>query len=84
MSAQSNDPNLDASDGLRLFRTPAAAALLGISASTLAKLRCLSSSGPKFRKIGTSVFYSEASLREFIERHPTRRSTSDAPRADGE
>ncbi|MCX5760903.1 MAG: helix-turn-helix domain-containing protein [Gemmatimonadetes bacterium] len=71
----------DVSDGLRLLRTPEAAALLGIAPSTLAKMRCVSSDGPKFRKIGRTVHYSEESLREFIDRHPARRSTSDASNA---
>jgi predicted DNA-binding transcriptional regulator AlpA len=59
-----------------IYRTPGAAQYLGLSASTLEKMR-LQGTGPRFTKLGTrAVGYREEDLDEFalIGR---RRSTSD-------
>lgn len=68
-----------------LFRTPAASKYLqeehGIdrAPSTLAKLRCVSSSGPTFRKINREVVYTRPALDEYAKSLLSEplRSTSD-------
>jgi predicted DNA-binding transcriptional regulator AlpA len=54
----------------------AAAEILGVSASFLNKLRC-SGGGPRFARIGRSVRYNLAALREWAEAR-SRGSTSEA------
>lgn len=56
--------------------TRRAAEILGVSTSYLAKLRCLSSSGPRFMKLGRAVRYDAADLRAWAAEN-ARRSTSD-------
>ena len=58
-----------------LLKTKDASTRLGISKSTLEKLR-LTGSGPVFVKRGKSVFYTEQDLTEWIQAN-RRRSTSD-------
>jgi hypothetical protein len=60
-----------------LFRVKDAAIYLGISESTLAKMR-VHGTGPEFAKIGRTVVYPLAALRDFVSRH-TRSSTSTRP-----
>jgi predicted DNA-binding transcriptional regulator AlpA len=61
----------------RVFRTPDAAQYLGLTASTLEKMR-LSGSGPRFVRIGTrAVGYTIDDLDTFIEAG-RRASTSDS------
>lgn len=55
--------------------TDQAAAILGLSRRTLENWR-LAGKGPKFRKLGSRVLYSETDLIEFSEAQ-TRHSTSD-------
>lgn len=58
-----------------VMRAPEAAAYLGLSASTLAKLR-LSGRGPTFCKLGRRVVYRQADLDAYLEAS-RRNSTSD-------
>ncbi|MDR3497128.1 MAG: helix-turn-helix domain-containing protein [Ancalomicrobiaceae bacterium] len=53
-----------------------AAAFIGVSASYLNKLRCLTSTGPRFVKLGKAVRYSTADVRAWMDAN-VRRSTSD-------
>jgi predicted DNA-binding transcriptional regulator AlpA len=67
--------NLEKPD--RLVRTPEAAALLGLSRSTLEKMRCRGD-GPAFIKLGSrAVGYDPGVLRDWAKAG-TRKSTSDA------
>jgi predicted DNA-binding transcriptional regulator AlpA len=59
----------------RLLSHFEAASLLGISPSTLAKMR-LSATGPAYVKLGRRVLYEQSSIDEFI-REQTRLSTSE-------
>lgn len=54
---------------------------LGLAASTLAKQRCLTNTGPVFVKVGAAVRYPEHLLAEYIAALPLRRSTSDSAAA---
>lgn len=56
--------------------TKQAAEILGVSQSYLAKLRCLTSTGPRFVKLGKSIRYASADLHTWAEAK-ARRSTSD-------
>ena len=58
-----------------LLKTKDASTRLGISKSTLEKLR-LTGGGPVFIKRGKSVFYTEQDLTEWLQAN-RRRSTSD-------
>ena len=61
----------------RYWTTQEAARFLGLSASTLTKLR-LSGEGPVFRKFGRCVRYDETEVREWANaRTRKRRSTSE-------
>lgn len=54
----------------RILRTPAAAAYVGLSASTLEKLR-LAGTGPEFLRLGVrAVGYDIEALDEWIESRP--------------
>lgn len=57
------------------WTTQDAARFLGLSASTLTKLR-LTGGGPVFRKFGRSVRYAEREVREWADAR-VRKSTSD-------
>lgn len=59
----------------RLLTTQEAAERLGLSASTLAKLR-LSGEGPRYRKLTRAVRYAEADLQAWSDAR-IRASTSD-------
>ena len=59
----------------RLLRPRDAATMLGLSESTLAKLR-LSGGGPEYLKLGRCIRYARKSLDSWIQAR-TRRSTSD-------
>lgn len=48
------------------LRPSAAAEYLGVSAQYLAKLRCLSSDGPTYSKIGRSVIYARTDLDKWV------------------
>jgi predicted DNA-binding transcriptional regulator AlpA len=61
---------------MELLRTPQAAKSIGLSQSTLHKLR-LKGTGPRFVKLGRAVAYDPADLRAWIEAHK-RASTSEA------
>ncbi|WP_438749174.1 helix-turn-helix transcriptional regulator [Pararhizobium sp. O133] len=50
---------------MKNFRTPQAAAYLGVSKSLLDKLRCYGG-GPIYAKLGSSVIYSAADLDAWI------------------
>ena len=65
----------------RLLTPAQAAARLGLSTSTLAKKRCMTSDGPIFLRLGSAIRYPEDLLAEYIARQPLRRSTSDTGRA---
>lgn len=62
----------------RLLTPAQAAARLGLSTSTLAKLRCLRSDGPVFIRLGAAIRYPEDALNAFVAAQPRRRSTSDS------
>ncbi len=62
-------------DVLRLYTTPEAAELLRISTSYLMKAR-LRGDGPRYRKVGRSVRYSETDLMDWL-RSRSRTSTSE-------
>lgn len=53
-----------------------AAAYLGVSASYLNKLRCLSSEGPRFASFGKAIRYSAEDLKSWAEAQK-RKSTTD-------
>lgn len=57
------------------LRAHAAAAYLGISPSTLAKLRC-TGQGPSFTKLGRVVVYERSDLDAWCDMQGKRRSTS--------
>jgi hypothetical protein len=61
----------------RLLTPAQAAERLGLSTSTLAKYRCLKSTGPIFIRLGSAIRYPEDLLADFIARQPRRTSTSD-------
>ncbi len=63
----------------RLLKTAEAARVLGLSASTLSKLR-LTGSGPSFRKLGRAVRYAPLDLQAWADAH-SRRSTSEGSEA---
>ena len=64
----------------RVLRTPQAAAYLGLTASTLEKMR-LTGSGPRFVRLGTrAVGYTLSDLDAFVEAG-RRASTSDTGEA---
>ena len=71
MSANQNAPDV------RVHRTPEASRRCGFAPSTFSKLRVIGG-GPRYVKIGRAVVYREADLVEWLEAHPTRRSTSDS------
>jgi predicted DNA-binding transcriptional regulator AlpA len=60
-----------------LLDTRAAAQRTGLARQTLAKLRTFGG-GPKYRKLGSRVFYPSAELDEWIASHPLRGSTSES------
>ena len=63
--------------GIRLFNTKDAAKLVGRKPATLEYLRWRGT-GPKYRKIARSVFYTEADLLEWLNANSTEhRSTSE-------
>ena len=62
----------------QLLRPRDAAAMLGLSESTLAKMR-LSGAGPQFQKLGRSVRYMRAALENWVQAR-SRQSTSDTGR----
>ena len=64
----------------RLLTAAEVAELTGLSVSTLSKLRMRRDAGPPFRKISTAVRYDAAAVQDWINRHPPRRSTADAPK----
>lgn len=55
--------------------TKQAAEILGVSESYLAKLRCLTSTGPRFLKLGKAVRYATVDLHLWAEAN-ARQSTS--------
>jgi len=59
----------------KLLRSRDAAALLGLSESTLAKMR-LSGAGPQFQKLGRSVRYLSSAVETWVQAR-SRQSTSD-------
>lgn len=63
----------------RKLSAPEAAARLGISASTLAKLRCFGG-GPVYTKLGRRVVYDERDLDDWADAR-RRTSTSDNGRS---
>lgn len=58
------------------LRAPAAAAYLGLSPSTLAKLRC-AGGGPAFTKLGRVVVYERYDLDAWVDAQGKRHSTSE-------
>lgn len=60
----------------RLLRPNAAAEYIGCSPATLAKWRCVKSTGPTFRKLGRLVVYELAALNAWIEAHAPQRNTT--------
>jgi predicted DNA-binding transcriptional regulator AlpA len=70
------------SAGLRhRLRAHDAAAYLGLSRSTLAKLRC-TGAGPTFTKLGRVVVYERSDLDAWCDTHGKRRSTSERGAGD--
>jgi hypothetical protein len=69
--------SFEAGDGLK--STDAAARYVGLSASTLAKLRCVGGDGPEYVKFGRAVRYEQAALDRWVASHRAK-STSDAER----
>lgn len=63
-------------DRMQRLRPTQAAEYLGLSPSTLAKMRCLRSDGPPYSKLGRAVVYSRGDLDTWAEARK-RRSTSD-------
>ena len=63
----------------RLLTPAQAGERLGLSTSTLAKLRCLKSTGPVFIRLGSAIRYPEDGLADFVAAQPRRRSTSEVP-----
>jgi excisionase family DNA binding protein len=59
------------------MRTPEASKYLGLSKSTLDKLRCFGG-GPRYIKTGRRVLYDQRDLDSFLESHK-RSSTSEYP-----
>ncbi len=59
----------------KLLKPEEAAVVLGLSTKTLARWRW-AGRGPRYRKLGGAVRYSETDLQEFLE-SAKRRSTSD-------
>lgn len=64
----------------QLLKPEAAATLLGLSAKTLARWRW-AGRGPRYRKIGGAVRYSESDLQAFLD-GTQRQSTSDSGTCD--
>lgn len=60
----------------RLLKPDETGAVLGLSTKTLARWRW-AGRGPRYRKVGGAIRYSERDLREYLE-EATRRSTSDS------
>jgi predicted DNA-binding transcriptional regulator AlpA len=60
---------------VELLRTSGAAAMTGLSASTLNKLRC-AGGGPPFLKLGRAVRYNPDDLKEWLDSRRVR-STSE-------
>jgi predicted DNA-binding transcriptional regulator AlpA len=60
----------------QILTTPEAADYVGLSASQMAKLRCLGG-GPRYAKLGAAVRYSTADLDDWVARH-RRQSTAAA------
>lgn len=61
----------------RMLRAPQAAEYLGISASSLAKMRCYGG-GPAFTRVATrTIAYDVRALDEYLDSRPTLTSTSD-------
>lgn len=63
---------------VRLLTPEQVASIVGLSTSTLAKMRCQRSDGIEFRKLGAAVRYAEADVLAWIAARPVRRSTSDS------
>lgn len=64
----------DDNNNVSMLRTPAAASLVGLSASTLTKLR-LTGGGPMYLKLGKTVVYDPSDLKNWLE-SKRRRSTA--------
>jgi predicted DNA-binding transcriptional regulator AlpA len=64
------------SEGSKVITAPAAAKLVGLSESTLAKLR-LNGNGPTYCKLGRRVVYRPADLETWLQSR-TARDTTDA------
>lgn len=60
----------------RLLTPHEAAAVVGLSVSTLAKRRCLTSDGPRFVRLGRAIRYHPKDLSDFVDRN-RHNSTSD-------
>jgi predicted DNA-binding transcriptional regulator AlpA len=65
----------------RFFRTADAARYVGLSKSTLEKLR-VTGGGPEYAALGRVIVYRAEDLDAWVQAH-LRRSTSDAGRARG-
>jgi predicted DNA-binding transcriptional regulator AlpA len=66
--------------GARWLRARDAAAILGLSAATLADWRC-EGKGPPFRRLGRVIIYDAAELDEWMEQRPSFTSTAAAHEA---
>lgn len=66
--------NTSANSATPKLRTDAAAKYLGVSSSTLEKLR-LTGGGPTYAKLGRTVVYDQSSLEEWVGAN-LRKSTS--------
>ena len=60
----------------RLLTAKQVSEIVGLSVSTLSKLR-LRSDGIPFRKLGAACRYAESDVHDWIASRPVRRSTSD-------
>lgn len=59
------------------FHCKAAAVYVGLSAATLAKMRCRSNDGPRFMRLGRKILYARADLDAWLAARRAS-STTDA------
>jgi predicted DNA-binding transcriptional regulator AlpA len=67
----------------RLLNPREAAAVTGLSTSTLAKRRCLRSDGPRFVRLGRAIRYDPGDLAEFVGRNKHDSTSGYAAQASG-
>lgn len=75
MNSEHHTQSASRSDGARKLRAPAASIYLGLSESTLAKMR-LRGDGPVYAKAGRAVIYDSDDLDGWLQQRK-RKSTSE-------